>query len=249
MEIAEYLAALARDGRRIADVADETGPDAEIGTCPGWRMRDLLAHLGGVHRWAAAHVATGRREPYPAEEQEAFFVTVGDGELVDWVRTGHRALVETLSCADPGIDCWSFLPAPSPLSFWSRRQAHETAIHRADAESALGGRPDWTPAFAADGVAELFEGFFARPSGRLRSDPPCVMSVAATDADAAWTIRIEPNGRRIVRGVEPADLAVRGCARDLYLLLWNRCGAERVILDGDPRPLEVWRRNATVRWS
>ena len=32
--------------------------------------------------------------------------------------------------------CFAFLPAPSPLAFWARRQAHETGIHRADVESA-----------------------------------------------------------------------------------------------------------------
>lgn len=37
------------------------------------------------------------------------------------------------------VDCWTFLDAPSPLAFWARRQAHETAIHRADAQLAADG--------------------------------------------------------------------------------------------------------------
>ena len=56
---------------------------------------------------------------------------------------------------------------PSPLAFWARRQAHETAVHRYDAQSAAPGGPPapagaFDPAFAADGVDELIMGFAAR---------------------------------------------------------------------------------------
>ena len=32
------------------------GADAPVPTCPGWTVRDLLAHQGMVHRWATAVV-------------------------------------------------------------------------------------------------------------------------------------------------------------------------------------------------
>jgi len=41
-----------------------------------------------------------------------------------------------LSAAPPDLRCWTFLPAPSPLAMWARRQAHETTVHRVDAELA-----------------------------------------------------------------------------------------------------------------
>ena len=62
-----------------------------------------------------------------------------DAELLDAYRAGHRILTEALGSADPALACATFLPAPSPLAFWNRRQAHETAIHRADAELAAAG--------------------------------------------------------------------------------------------------------------
>src|ERR1700734_3905792 len=45
---------------------------------------------------------------------------------------------------------------------WAARHAHETAIHRADADSASGVQPDYEPDFAADGIDELITGFAPR---------------------------------------------------------------------------------------
>jgi len=47
-----------------------------------------------------------------------------------------------LASAPPDLDCLTFLAAPSPLAMWARRQAHETAIHRVDAESPAARSPN-----------------------------------------------------------------------------------------------------------
>jgi uncharacterized protein (TIGR03083 family) len=135
------------------------------------------------------------------------------------------------------------------LAFWARRQAHETAIHRADAESATGSVPEWEPAFAADGIDELFNGFFSRRRGRLVADPTRSLAVVATDADAAWTMTIGPDSRTVVAGRQPADLTLTGPATALYLLLWNRGRPGGLELDGDRAVLDLWRERANVTWS
>ncbi|MEV5633359.1 maleylpyruvate isomerase family mycothiol-dependent enzyme [Micromonospora tulbaghiae] len=249
MRIAEHIAALDEEGVRLAAAAGRAGLDAHVPTCPGWQVRDLLHHVGGVHRWAMAHVITGRRQPYSTREEAEFFAVVDDDELLDWFREGHRALVDTLAAADESVECWTFLPAPSPLAFWARRQAHETAVHRADAESAVSTVPYWDPSFAADGIDELLNGFFGRPGGRLVADPPLSMALVPTDVDAGWTFYIEPAGRRLVAGEMPAQLTVVGPASELYLLLWNRSGTERLDLRGDAAVLDLWRTRATVTWN
>ncbi|MEW9531068.1 maleylpyruvate isomerase family mycothiol-dependent enzyme [Microbispora sp. NPDC049125] len=249
MQVDEYVAVLREDGERLADAALIAGLDADVPTCPGWRIRELLHHTGGVHRWAAAQVGTGRSEPHTKEEEAGFFPDVADDSLVAWFREGHRALVGTLAAADETTSCWTFLPAPSPLAFWARRQAHETAIHRADAESAVAAAPRWDPRFAADGVDELLNGFFGHRGRRITADPAVAIAVSAVDVEAAWTIRLEPGGHRVVPGVHPADLTLTGPARDLYLLVWNRGGPERLAARGDLRALDAWRAGATVRWS
>lgn len=248
MQIADHIAVLRRDGIELAEVALRVGLDAEVPTCPGWQLRDLLGHLGAVHRWAASYVAEGRVRPCTKEEEAVFFAPPTGGALVDWFREGHRALVETLSAAPETVQCWTFLPAPSPLAFWARRQAHETAIHRADAESATAAVPQWDPAFAADGIDELLNGFFNRRRGGLVADPARSMAVVASDIDAAWTMHIEPDRRRIAVGRQPADLTVTGPVGDLYLLLWNRGGAGGLELYGDRAILDLWRSRATVKW-
>ena len=37
-------------------------PDGTVPTCPEWTVRDLVRHMGGVHRWATGFVR-GRTEP------------------------------------------------------------------------------------------------------------------------------------------------------------------------------------------
>jgi uncharacterized protein (TIGR03083 family) len=250
VRVDEYLAVLAEDGRRLVEAAGRVGLDAAVPTCPGWLVRDLLRHVGGVHRWAASFVATGRREPYPAEDEERqFFRVVPDGELLEWAWRGHADLAQALSAAEPATVCWAFLPAPSPLAFWARRQAHETAIHRADAEAATGLTPGWDPEFAIDGVEELLRGFLARRPERITADPPASVALAATDVEAAWTIELRPDGLRVIDGAHPATLTVTAPASDLYLLLWNRVGVDQLDAHGDPRVFDDWRGKATVTWS
>src|SRR5579872_2275501 len=156
MEIAVHLDALENEGSRLADVAEACGLDATVPTCPGWQVRDLVKHVGYVHRWAARHVA--EESPDLLEQmREADVLESGpsDDGLLRWFRDGHAGLVATLRDADPDVECFSFLPAPSPLAFWCRRQAHETAVHRADADAAAGRVSRFDVAFAVDGIDEL----------------------------------------------------------------------------------------------
>ncbi|GGS78369.1 hypothetical protein GCM10010156_41320 [Planobispora rosea] len=237
-------------GVRMAEAASQAGLDAPVPTCPGWTVRDLLGHTGGVHRWATAYVATGKAEPFTDEEETEFFSCPADDTLISWFRDGHAALVGTLEQADPDLACWAFLRAPSPLAFWARRQAHETTIHRVDAESATGKITPIDPALAADGVDELFDGFYARPRGRLVADPPVSLAVRATDRAASWTIRVEPDGRTVTPGArDDADCVISGPAAELYLLLWNRADAGGLDVRGDRDVLALWREKARILWS
>lgn len=247
----EHIAAIRTEGARLADAAAAAGLDAEVPTCPGWRVRDLLTHAGGVHRWAASYLTDKRTEPWPTEDEAPFFDTGGDdANLVDWYRAGLGHLATTLAEADPDVACWYFLPAPTPLASWARRQAHEIAVHRVDAEAAAGRGPTPTTAeFAVDGLDELLLGFHGRGRGRLRADPPLTMTLR-TDRDDAWTVHIGPERRTTERAAAAdADLTITGGAFDLYLLLWNRATPDAVALTGDRRPLDIWREQARIVWT
>ncbi|MBI3688891.1 MAG: maleylpyruvate isomerase family mycothiol-dependent enzyme [Actinobacteria bacterium] len=245
MEIAEHVAALRRDGTRLADVAARVGLDAATPTCPGWRIADLVGHLGGAHRWAAAYLTTASPTRFSDERVAELRAVPDRAGLLEWFRAGHAELVAALAGAPPDVACWTFMPAPSPLAFWARRMAHETAIHRVDAESAVPTITGFPPEFAADGVTELLAGFFAR-SARLRADPPVSLSVRATDVDAGWTLRIGAERCEVVAADAAADVSVAGSASDLYLFLWNRIPADGLAVDGDASVLELWRGRATI---
>jgi uncharacterized protein (TIGR03083 family) len=250
VEVVEHIAALRREGGLLAQAAAGTDLAAAVPTCPGWRLRDLLRHIGGVHRWAAAHVAESRAQQLSQEEAAEVMAPPGDDHtLLDWVRAGHARLVQVLETASPEVSCWTFLAAPSPLAFWARRQAHETAIHRVDAESPGAAITGFPPGFAADGIDELLSCFITRPGGRLRADPPRTLHVGATDAGADWLVRIGPERRVVSREAGGADCSVRGPAAALYLLLWNRQGLDGLEVRGDPALLDLWRQSVRVRWS
>jgi uncharacterized protein (TIGR03083 family) len=203
MKITEHIDALEAAGRGLAAAAETTGPDAEVPTCPGWRVRDLLRHTTMVHRWATTHVAAGHTTYQPGDGEPAL-----DGdELLAHYREGHAGLVAALRAAPETLECWTFLPAPSPLAFWARRQTHETTVHRADAESALGTGPGPVdPRVAADGIDELLRGFHGRDRSRVRTPEPRTLRVRATDTGDIWTVRLsatEPP--RTEREARPAD--------------------------------------------
>jgi uncharacterized protein (TIGR03083 family) len=253
MEVVEHVEALRREGSLLAEAASPVELDAPIPHCPNWTVRDLLRHIGGVHRWAAAYVGGARRRPMDDDEADRIIAPPDDdGTLGGWFREGHANLVKTLEAAPADLDCWSFLPAPSPLAFWARRQAHETAIHRADAQGAGGAVTPVTPfapALATDGVDELLLGFASRRNGRLRADPPRTLGLHATDTSADWLVRVEPDRIRVSHEPGDADWSVAGPASDLYQLLWNRRGTEGLQVEGDPGLLDLWRTSVRVRWS
>src|SRR5262249_6118199 len=155
-----------RQGELLAGAAERAGLIAAVPSCPGWAVRDLLKHTGYVHRWATGFVAEGLTRPVDASEEEILGEGPADAELPGWFREGHAALVRTLGAAARRLTCWAFLAAPSPLAFWARRQAHETAIHRVDAEQAANtagqaassaGQAASAPGSAALGNSAAFE--------------------------------------------------------------------------------------------
>jgi uncharacterized protein (TIGR03083 family) len=273
-DVPGYVGALRRQGELLASAARRAGLATAVPSCPGWAVRDLLRHTGYVHRWATGFVAEGLTRPGGASEEEILSGGPADAELPGWFCEGHAALVRALGAAPPDLECWAFLAAPSPLAFWARRQAHETAIHRVDAEQAAGtadqsasttGRPAGTPgaappgdgaafepAFAADGVDELLMGFLAR--GIRRGNWTGLggsLAIHADDGSAGrtdWLIAGGPDAPGVSRGTGRADCDVTGPASELYLMLWNRGPADRLEVTGDRSVLAAFGRALQITW-
>ncbi|MFJ3234970.1 maleylpyruvate isomerase family mycothiol-dependent enzyme [Streptomyces sp. NPDC086787] len=244
METAEYLQTLDREGRLLAAAAAAAGTDAKVPTCPEWQVRDLLRHTGAVHRWATEIVADGHPSPRPFGDPP----DLDGAELVAWYRDSHRRLVDTLAAAPSDVRCWTFHPAPSPspLAFWTRRQAHETTVHRHDAESARGGVPFAVARdFAVDGIDELLRGFHARSRSRIRVEKPRLLRVRASDTGDVWTVRLSAEPPVTTRDeFGEAETELTGPADALYLALWNRGPVPDVT--GDAGLAELWREASAI---
>jgi uncharacterized protein (TIGR03083 family) len=251
MNVSDYVEQLRLDGERLAEVATSTDPGTPVPTCPEWQLRDLVRHVGGVHRWATGFVLGAGKQPPDGDLEQFVGGWPEDPDLVTWFRAGHRALVEALASAPVDLDTWTFLDAPTPLEFWACRQAHETAIHRVDAESAACDITGFPSGFAADGVDELLLRFASQPGRTLPLETQRSMVLRATDVPRSWLVTFDPSGFQMQADPADADadLVVIGVATTLYLTLWNRRDKAELELDGEPDLLDLWRETVQIRWT
>jgi uncharacterized protein (TIGR03083 family) len=200
----------------LLGLLDAGGPDAlrrPVPSCPEWSVRDLVEHLGTVHRWAAAIVCSPDGRPAPEPERD-----YAEGGLGPWFAEGAGALTQVLRGADPAAPCWT-LARPHTIGFWSRRQAHETAVHRVDLADALGAEAPLDPVLAVDGVDEAVRTFFPRQV-RLGREQPLADALAVVESSSGrrWLLAGDGSGPDEMT----ADATVTGSAADLLLLLWRR---------------------------
>jgi len=247
MEVDRLIDTIRDQGDLLAIAAEKAGPGAAVPTCPEWCVRDLVRHQGEVHQWAAAIVRDELSRP--DVEPPAW---PDDDRLVPWFREGCAALVDVLERAEPAVDCFAFLPAPSPLSFWARRQAHETGIHRVDAESAVGPITPFVPEVAVDGIEEMLFGFAVRSRSQLRSSTPRSLALRTRDTDRAWVVQVGAESATVSEGGghvgDNVDCTVTAGASDLFMLLWNRAPRSVAEVHGDQAVLDLWQDNMQIGW-
>jgi len=251
MELNEYVPVLAAEAMVLAAAAEEAGLDAPVPTCPGWTERDLVLHMGEVHRWATA-VVTSQATKLSQVPSDFLGPLPDDSAAVGWLRAGAKALCDALVTADPSVDYAAFLnDPPTPrLLFWARRQTMETGVHRVDAESALARSTPFSPPIALDGIDEFVCGFLPRSRTSLHSTVPRTLSLVPDHSDARWTVTISEDPPSTVRGADgAADCTVTGPASDIFLALWNCAGLEPLTVTGDAGVIELLRDSVRVRWG
>jgi uncharacterized protein (TIGR03083 family) len=218
----------------LVDGADLTRP---VPTCPDWTLRQLTTHLGRAHRWAAEIVATRSATFIPFRQVPGGRLPDDPAEHTPWLRAGAERLTAALT--EAGSDPVWTLTGTGPASFWARRMAHETAVHRADAELAAGREPAFEPELAADAIDEWLGLCGPAPGAedpRLGALPEgAVLHIHATDDALAggdapgageWLIRREGAEISVQHGHGRGDVAVRGPAGQLLLVLLRRLPPE-----------------------
>ncbi|GGG10230.1 hypothetical protein GCM10007304_25460 [Rhodococcoides trifolii] len=231
------LETLRREGNRLAQMPADA-LDAPVPAVPGWTLEHVVRHTGKVHRWVSAILDAGPSVDVPSVRVES--LPRGADCLTEY-RTELDALVERLGDADPSTPAMSFV-GPATVGWWMRRQAHEATVHRFDAADAVhaagGPEPEPTNAeSAADGIDELTE---LQLVHRVKHE---VMAPHVTGrtihlhgtevADAEWLLTID-NGRVTTeRTHAKADVALRGSAQDLLLIMCRRRPTSVVETFGD----------------
>jgi uncharacterized protein (TIGR03083 family) len=236
MDPTAHIAALRNDSTALL-AAHDADPSAPVPSCPGWDRAALLAHTGMAQHWHLAQLDAG-----PAERVRYSTVAKApEGDAVrDWYTTGVATLIAALERLDAATT-WATWAGPQPSAFFPRRMAHETAVHRWDADHEPIGR-----ALAIDGVDELFDVFVPLiPVERLAGAAGTIHLHATDDGDGGegeWLITLGPEGIRSEHGHAKGDVAVRGAASDLLLWAWNRVPVDdRFEVFGDASLLDAWR--------
>ncbi|MFC5380448.1 maleylpyruvate isomerase family mycothiol-dependent enzyme [Aquipuribacter nitratireducens] len=233
------LAHVRADHDRTQVAATAAGLDAPVVTCGDWTVRDLVEHLSLVYRHKVACIELqAEPEPWPPPDRH-----VGD-PLVE-LDAAHERLQEVLGSHAPGDPAWTWEESDRTVGFWVRRMAHETAVHRADAELAAGTTPVVDAALAADGVDELLR-VFAEGDWSDVPQPGPATTVVLHVPGRAWTVRSTPDRLAVGDGAdEAADATVHADASDLLLWLWGRPHGELAV-DGAPDAAEALQRRLAV---
>jgi uncharacterized protein (TIGR03083 family) len=236
----EHCDELDREIDRFVDGLGSADPDARVPSCPDWTVLDLTQHLGTVHRWATKLVI----ERSPARIPWAGLTDEGDVFDARWLGEGGRALVEALRDADPDDSMWAW-GTDQHVRFWSRRQLHETFVHRVDLELALGTTSHVDPTVALDALDEFLANVKADRDISLRAREGRdaeLIRIRSTTPTGQWSVRLTRDGYDFVDSANDPDAELRGPAEDVLMVILRRRALPRanVSVEGDESLVRYW---------
>ena len=208
-------------------------PDApvDVPSCPDWTTKDLAKHMAHVYLGQAFVVETGSQ----AENKEHLAPYPRTKDYLEFMGWGYEAITKALDINRPERPTWSWHHSDNSVDFWFRRMAHETVIHRIDAELAVGAVTPIDEALALDGVDEVLD--FLPLLGSWPEAPNVdfgIVSIVASTAAGTkvWDLSFTDKAATVSAAVEPnetARLVISGDAEAMDLYLWGR------IDSSDPR--------------
>ncbi|MEV0588965.1 maleylpyruvate isomerase family mycothiol-dependent enzyme [Nonomuraea sp. NPDC050310] len=234
-------------------------PDApQVPSCPDWSVADLVLHLAGVHR-TVARLIEQRMDTLPdpstmagqlprdlagwPDPAKAPSYGPMPESLLEWFGEGARRLAEVFRTTDPATEVWTY-GADRTVAFWVRVQTIEVALHRWDAELAVGTPGAIDPALAADAVAQTFEVMVPFRRAMTQAPPGAgeTYRFRRTDGPESWTVRFDGPDLHVhgtgADAGEGVDVELAGTAEQLMLHLWHRTPANTLAVTGDRTVLE-----------
>ncbi|MFF9481677.1 maleylpyruvate isomerase family mycothiol-dependent enzyme [Streptomyces sp. NPDC014733] len=190
-----------------------------VPSCPGWSLRDLVAHLAQVHRfWAAAVVAGPNEKPptvAPADDTPS-------ANLAAESAAATQELIAALRAAGPAAGCWTWWSdsdVPMTSGAVARHQLREAAVHAFDAQLATGAPLPIPADIALDGIAE-FIGVGHGTAGPWPHKPTRIGLHAAEGE--SWLVDLTASGSHVIDGQHKTAADLHGSASDLLLTLHGR---------------------------
>lgn len=221
MDFHTHVDHVRRDGARLASVARDLS--AAVPSCPGWTVRDVLGHTAEVYEHKIACTRLGAEpDPWPP-------AWPADRDLVAWFVDAHRRLIALFEELGPNAPSFTWWPPDQTVGFWARRMAHETVVHRVDAELAVGDPSPVDPDLAVDGVDEVLAIFLAGDWSEAPQDASAGQRVAVATGGRRWVVTLLPRAVEVAEGDGPAEASLEGEPGAVLLWLWGRAG------DGDVR--------------
>ncbi|HVY09158.1 MAG TPA: maleylpyruvate isomerase family mycothiol-dependent enzyme [Mycobacteriales bacterium] len=228
------VSAVRSEGEALVSAA-RSGADAQVETCGDWTVADLARHVWQVYANVTLYVstrATARPEQLPS---------MPDGDPAELLADQLDKLVAALSETDADTPIWTWVfNAPEGAIFWARRMAHESAVHRFDAQCAHGIRQPIDAELAADGIDELIDIILPRVYGRDQvTGPTGSVALHSTDGDD-WYLVLEAGGVRRSDLIDPPDVSVTGTASALLLAAYGRVPWTSLEISGAAGLLDAW---------
>ena len=241
MSHVEDCTALEIEVGRFANVMASLPLEREVATCPGWSVRDLAEHLGVIHRWAEELVRVRSPQRLAREVTDEMSAAVSP----QWIEEGGAQLVATLLAANPDDEMWGW-GLDQHVRFWSRRQLHETLVHRMDLELAADIAPEADREIVEDAIDEFLSNMQAIakrvPSlSELRGNGER-LGFRVRDSATHWTVRFNDDGFGVSRDEAPLTTELIGSPVDLLLVILGRRDADLSDAEvaGDADLLDFW---------
>jgi uncharacterized protein (TIGR03083 family) len=234
MDYATYVEHVRQDGQRIADVASGN-LSTDVPSCPGWTVSDLVSHVAQVYEHKIACTALGRApDPWPPEWP-------ADRYPIEWLTDAHGRLLAMFARSGPTTPSATWWPPDQTVGFWARRMAQETAVHRVDAELAIGTPSPVSADLATDGVDEVLVLMLAGDWSDEPDDLATGQRVAISTGGRSWRVTLDRESVSITEHGGAADATLGGDPSDVLLWLWGRAPDERVKRSGDEEVLRLLR--------
>lgn len=237
LDFADYVEIIRSESQELARAAESAGLRAPVPSYPGWTVSELLGHKGRAQRWVLMLIES-RDGFQPGEQSE--IVTPPHAQRQQWFEEGAETFAVALEMAGPDAEVFSWTDEHT-TTFWARRQAFETAIHRRDAQLAAGMTPDpINRDLAIDAIDNLLEVLSSQGQNRQLRGEGETIHLHCTDGEGEWLLTFTPSGMTWSHEHAKGTLAARGTASDLLLLLYGRIAPDAVEVFGDASLLALW---------